>query len=351
MLRLHRNVYLTLRHDLLAFRVDAGTTVRWRFGLRTVSYTYFGTFQHDADYRFCETSMEMVGSISVSASVIKSVALGIQTTMAYIKPLDNLACNLKSTTFALENAKLVATGSLSLLIVLLEPCNSADHVSFEMMMYGDDEGFNNGCDTLCEVEHLVELASAEKYTLNHCHIFDIHTLLSIEMREELEDPEPSLIMANDTFQTMVEKLQPDVILSLQCSGRRSSNKFVQALSSSMSRAGTVDIFNVRGKDAILIRGFHPSVYLRDDYTEDMAKEDIELYQKMLRYCFEIAFQALRGRLHVDPDIENRWASLYPTRHATTKEKALRIVKKLGSLRDLDELDELDGGFAGLTVHD
>ena len=119
----------------------------------------------------------------------------------------------------------------------------------------------------------------------------------------------------------------------------------------MSRAGTVDIFNVRGKDAILTRGFDPSVYLRDDYTEDMAREDIELYQEMLRYCFEIAFQALRGRLHADSDIQDRWASLHSTWRATSKEKALRIVKKLGSLRDLDELDELDRGFAGLTVHD
>ena len=268
--------------------------------------------------------------------------------MSYIKSLDNLARNLKSTTFALENAKIVASGSLSLLIVLLEPCNSADYVTFAMMMYGDDEGDNSGCDTLCEVGHLVELASAGNYSLDHCHIFDINTLLSVEMREELEDPEPYLIMANDTFQAMVEKLQPDVIVSLQCSGRQSSNKFVQALSSSMSRAGTVDIFNVRGKDAILIRGFHPSVYLRDDYTEDVAEEDIELRREMLRYCFEIAFQALRGRLHVDPDIQDRWTSLYPMRRATSKEKALRIVKKLGDLRDLDDLD---GGFAALTVHD
>lgn len=268
--------------------------------------------------------------------------------MSHIKYLKVWADELQSTEYGLINATRLASGRLGWLIVLQEPCDSADFLPYDIMLNGGSYGGEDfdGCYTLREVEGIIADVSHGQYDLDDVAILDINTLLSADAQSELEDDTHGLERAHSTFQRMVLALQPDVILTLQCAGRGASNKFVQMLSSSMKRAGTLDVVDLRGKDAILVRGFHPSTYLREDYTKTISDEQVVLYQEMAIYCFRVAYEALRGRRYLEHTRLRRWRSCFRYSDSPSESTARRITRKLHDLRDLEEVL---GGISDLNL--
>ena len=95
---------------------------------------------------------------------------------------------------------------------------------------------------------------------------------------------------------MIKAKAPKVILVLTCIAGRSQHKPVILLSSSLKLAGSIRRIslwsNSTSNSAVVIRGFHPSFYLRDDYSADegWSHEEILLANKVLRYCFRKAFE-------------------------------------------------------------
>jgi len=62
----------------------------------------------------------------------------------YLQPLLDLAAEWNNQSHALEDSKFLVSGSSRLVIVLLQPCNSADSVDFATMVYGDNSTGDNG---------------------------------------------------------------------------------------------------------------------------------------------------------------------------------------------------------------
>jgi hypothetical protein len=97
----------------------------------------------------------------------------------YLQPLDDLARSLGISGFPLLNARRLASGQLSLVIVLIEPCDSAEWVEYEVMVNGDPDAeeatsAREGCPTLQEIEAYIRWTTRDKYGLEDVSIFDIN---------------------------------------------------------------------------------------------------------------------------------------------------------------------------------
>lgn len=84
--------------------------------------------------------------------------------------------------YSLDTALALADGRLPLLVVLQEPCNTADSVPHDAMVYGDESGEEcvperMAFATLQELEDVMERASSHKYGLKDVSVFDLNTLL------------------------------------------------------------------------------------------------------------------------------------------------------------------------------
>lgn len=211
---------------------------------------------------------------------------------------------------SLENAKHLASGHLPLVVVMQEPCDLADTVPYDNMVYGDDSADmwtieRVGCPALQEVERLAEDASDRRYCLEDFSLFDINTLLSPNMQDDSEDLAAELLAAHQTFWNMIKAKAPKVILVLTCIAGRSQHKPVTLLSSSLKSAGSIRRISLWSNSipnsAVVIQGFHPSVYLRDDYSTDQgwSHEEVFLANRVLRYCFQKAFDGLSDEASFD----------------------------------------------------
>lgn len=94
--------------------------------------------------------------------------------------------------YSLDNALALAAGRLPLVVVLQEPYNTADSVPYDTMVY-EDESVEEwgperiGSATLQELEDLIERASRHKYGLEDVSIFDLNTLLSQDIQDDVGD--------------------------------------------------------------------------------------------------------------------------------------------------------------------
>jgi len=222
---------------------------------------------------------------------------------------------------------------------------------------------------------MARLASNDRHGLEHLSVFDINTLLSKQRQHESDDVERDMKVANKTFQRMMMAKKPDVILILQCQGRSSSNNYIRRLSSSERLAGTIDVFDVKGQDALVVRGFHPSTYLRDDYAweRNLTFEERKLRVQMLEYCFKISFRLLEGKRHQEKDLEIAWRQSITSPRSVTRpdawiksknsdipseqeriERKLSLMKEKTSIKNdttRTDVDELASSLGRLQINE
>jgi hypothetical protein len=208
--------------------------------------------------------------------------------------------------YTLNNALALADGTLPLVVLMQEPCNLADDVPYDIMVYGDEDAEEwstrrVGCPALQEVEWLADIASGGQYSLRDLHIFDLNTLLSKDLQAESDDLPNDLRQAHSTCWAMIQAEKPKVILVLTTSARNSSVPKITLFGSSLQKAGRtrmIEIWDNGTKHTTLVvYGFHPSVYLREDYVSNnrWSAAEVDSANNILRLCFEYAFAFLEGR--------------------------------------------------------
>jgi hypothetical protein len=211
----------------------------------------------------------------------------------YLEPLDRWAATLNESSLlrvtleALYNSRKLAEGKLKLAIVLIEPCNSHD-MSYEEMFCRSD--------TLQEVDRLIRTSDSD-YTHLDVTVLDVRPLVNEKMMENLAMLEKKLIIneAHKVFEEVLLLKKPDVILALQCQTKNAESPIVKSLCGFTPGTPRPSIIRLQDHEALVFRGFHPSTYLRDDYTANLDESEIEWLKKGLRLCFRSAFLALRGK--------------------------------------------------------
>ncbi|KAH8704536.1 hypothetical protein GQ44DRAFT_512462 [Phaeosphaeriaceae sp. PMI808] len=235
--------------------------------------------------------------------VFKAPEHSKNTMFDYLEPFDRWATTLNAfgsprvTRQALYNSRELAKGRLNLVIVLIEPCNS-HHMDYEQMFYRSD--------TLREIDRLIR-AFTSRFTYRDITILDVRPLVSENMRKSLdmlgircwEDK------AHNVFEEILLLKRPDVILALQCQTRDAKSPITRSLCGYMPANPRPSIIQLQDHQALVFRGFHPSAYLRDDYTEKLHQLEVNTRKESLHGCFRSAFLALRGERLV------RWNNYMP----------------------------------------
>jgi hypothetical protein len=248
----------------------------------------------------------------------------------------------------LTNALALADGTLPLVVLMQEPCNLADDVPYDIMVYGDEaagewSARRVGCPALQEIEWLAETASKGQYGLRDLHIFDLNTLLSQDLQADSQDLHNDLRQAHLTCWAMIQAEKPKVILVLTTSAKDSSVPKMTLFGSSLRKAGktkTIEIWdNGRKHTTLVVYGFHPSVYLREDYVSNnrWSAAEVDSANNVLRLCFEYAFAFLENR-HDEQEMEallGDWRQHMTTRQQAKQQARQQLYAVEESLARLD----------------
>jgi hypothetical protein len=220
--------------------------------------------------------------------------------------------------YSLSNAIALARGTLPIVVLLQEPCNQADRVPYDAMVYGDPDAEEwthayKGSATLQELENLIEVESYGNYDLHDLHIFDLNTLLSPNIQSSSHDLNHDLREAHKTCWSMIKAKKPKVILVLTTHAGGSKVSGLRPLESSLKSAGSTSKMKIEEHEVRVIHGFHPSMYLRDDYIsgKDWSPQDADVARAVLSFCVAQAFVCLkdeRGVL-VDETLFKKWRDL------------------------------------------
>lgn len=204
---------------------------------------------------------------------------------------------------SIENAFRLACGRLPFIILLQEPCKAADVVPYEIMVTPDEgEGKRNkytaGSPTLREIEDTICAISDGKMSLADVSLIDINMLCSPSIQERDDFVDKDLVEAQNLCLQIVKLVQPKVVLILICVAHRSIVKGIRLFSSSLAEAGTRKRKSVGTGDDChafsVIKGFHPSIFLRTDYVKQRqwGEKQICCARKMLHWCFQKAMLEL-----------------------------------------------------------
>jgi hypothetical protein len=229
--------------------------------------------------------------------------LHTEKTPAIRQLLEQYSRNKDLSDHSTENALRLACGRLPLIILLQEPCKVADVMPYEMMVTGDGgEGKPNrytaGSPTLQEIENTICATSNGQISLQDVSLIDINMLCSPSIQERDDFVDEDLVEAQNLCLQIIKLVQPKVVLILTCIARRSVVKGIRIFSSSLAEAGTKKRKSVGTGDDChtfsVIKGFHPSVFLRTDYVNQRqwGEEQICCARKMLHWCFQKAMLEL-----------------------------------------------------------
>lgn len=204
---------------------------------------------------------------------------------------------------SVENAIRLASGHLPIIVLMQEPCDHADTKPYYSMLNGDRTGNDDisgtiGCPSLRQVDKAIKAVSAGKYRIEDVAILDINTMLSASVRKRERVSEQEIVEAHAICLSMIRLKKPKVVLALTCAAQSSSLKGIRLFSSSLIEAGTVERRSVGNGDASqsfgLVKGFHPSVFLRADYIAQRGWSEVEvsLADRMFHLCVRRAFEEL-----------------------------------------------------------
>lgn len=238
--------------------------------------------------------------------------------------------------YSLQNALALAKGSLPITVLLQEPCNLADTEPFETMVYGDpsaEKGSvkNRGSLTLQDIDYYTECASNADHDLRDICVLDLNALLSPGVQSRSTDckRDSDRQSAHLTTWRMIKAETPKVLLVLTTKAGDSKIPGLRRLGCSLRSAGSMEKFNIRGRECLVIYGFHPSVYLRKDYVSKRgwSQADVLLAGDVLHFCFDQAFAYLEGHevVPMHGEMLERWEELTERKQIskqTSKEDSL-----------------------------
>ncbi|QLI72609.1 uncharacterized protein G6M90_00g083700 [Metarhizium brunneum] len=186
---------------------------------------------------------------------------------------------------ALANSLKLAEGTLNILIVMIEPCNNHATVDYETMVARSP--------SLQELDRLIR-----KYGTNRgiaaVPILDVRPLISKAMGTAIGNRWPTWeVRAYEVFEDILRHKKPDVILSLQRVTKDADSLPCKSLSD-QAWSPRPDIVRLANRTAILFRAFHPSSYLRPNYTANKATARVNSMENKLDASFKAAFMALNG---------------------------------------------------------
>jgi hypothetical protein len=244
--------------------------------------------------------------------------------LTYLEILRDYSKNLDLGEYSLSNAKALAKGTLPVVVLMQEPCNQADRVPYQKMVYCDPDAEKwthayKGSAALQEIEYLTENESREEYDLCDLHVFDINTLLSQNIQSGSKNRDRDLREAHRTCWKMIKAKQPKVILVLTTHAGRSKNSGLRQLNSSLKSAGSTSKVNIDGHESLVVHGFHPSVYLRKDYVSEKkwSPQHVNTAQDVLRFCVTQALAFLEDGCNVleEDDLFKSWRKLVGPRQS------------------------------------
>jgi hypothetical protein len=246
------------------------------------------------------------------------------STLTYLEILRDHSKTLDLGKYSLSNAKALAKGTLPLIVLMQEPCNQADRVPYGKMVYGDPDAEKwthayKGSAALQEIEDLTKDASCEEYGLHDLHVFDLNTLLSQNIQSESHDLNYDLREAHKTCWEMIIAEKPKVILVLTTRAGGSKNSGLRHFKSSLKIAGSTSTNNIEGHEIRVIHGFHPSMYLRDDYVSEnnWSPQEVNTARDVLHFCVAQALAFLEDDCNVlvNDDLFKRWRKLVGPRQS------------------------------------
>lgn len=204
----------------------------------------------------------------------------------YLRPLRQLAEELRESLLAIENTTRLAKGIGDLAVVLLEPGDCADYVSYPDMFASSD--------TLRHLDEILLRSSKGKRNVENTCVIDVRPFRSNKAR--MKSPEIARLADDEkayaAFEQTMELLEPEVVLVLQCGTSDVRNDLAKRLSSSVRKSGDVSLchFN-NGKQTIVVWGFHPSYARR--YVHGELEGQLRL--SMLELTVLTAINAVAGR--------------------------------------------------------
>lgn len=238
--------------------------------------------------------------------------------------------------YSLENAVALASGSLPMIVLLQEPCNLADTLPFDKLVHGDrcarkGSARHRGSPTLQEINnHTLRVSNAE-HDLHDIRIFELNPLLSpgvllgVSKCKRANDR----WLAQSTTWKMIKAEPPKVMLVLTTGAGRSDVPGMRQFQCSLKTAGSIEKINIRGQECLVIYGFHPSVYLRDDYVlkRGWSRADVSLAKGVLRFCFRQAFACRQDReaVPMNGEMLRRWEELTEPR---------QFIREMSGSRDV-----------------
>jgi len=153
--------------------------------------------------------------------------------------------------------------------------------------------------TLQEIDRLIRECNSD-YSLLDVTVLDVRPLVSEKMRETLArlGQELDLNAAHRVLEEVLLLKKPDVILTLQCQTKEAESVIAKSLCGFAPGTQRPSILRLQGHDTLVFQGFHPSTYLRSDYTANLSQLKIDRLEEGLRLCFRSAFLALQGKRSV-----------------------------------------------------
>jgi hypothetical protein len=246
------------------------------------------------------------------------------STLTYLEILRAYSASLDLGKHSLSNAETLAEGTLPLIVLMQEPCNQADRVPYDAMVYGDPDAENwthayKDSAALQEIECLTGVESCEEYDLRDLHVFDLNTLSSPRIQSKSHNLNGDIREAHKTCWKMIKAKKPKVILVLTTRAGGSKNSGLRQLKSSLSIAGSTSTINIEGHEIRVIHGFHPSMYLRDDYVSEnnWSPQEVNTARDVLHFCVAQALAFLEDDCNVlvNDDLFKRWRKLVGPRQS------------------------------------
>jgi hypothetical protein len=144
--------------------------------------------------------------------------------------------------------------------------------------------------TLQEVDQLIR-ASDSDYTHLDVTFLEVRLLVTEKMRDNLATLGKELDL-NEGYKVFEEVLllkKLDVILALQCTIKNAKSPIVKNLCRFTPRTPRPSIIRLQGHKSLVFRGFHPSTYLRDDYTTNLNQSEIDRLRRGCTSAFDLHF--------------------------------------------------------------
>lgn len=221
--------------------------------------------RRSASHRFDFTSLSDLGA-SLERLVVNEPLGARRLSISHMGPLLDLAISRNVDVKAIEFMMQLGYGRSDLLVLLLEPTEIDPKESVEDAM--------NKSPTLQELDLSLRFSSGGQRSLRHTIVVNVRPLRTRRM-QNIVSGEHAKRRYNesdyDHVESVIKLLRPQVILTTQCATRSAENQTLQKLGCSIQTVGNLRFDVIDDHHVMIVNGFHPSVYLGEDYLDEYAQ--------------------------------------------------------------------------------